>query len=443
MAKSQAPRVNEVLEDNVMQSEKRRLIEEFGYFNRTHWERASIIDVLEDNDKYLDYVAKDKLYVDSRSGTSKFNHDIQTSLYTDSLNNNLVFSVVSYRKNMTSPSANQQYIDGPNENFVFSSVFPNANESVETVKGGTQNRMLESIHLFRYDPTGDMDHENSEKVYEEYENLYGEEIAKLYKYFFTEKVEHPHFHFSNRTMALAYERTAKANAISLDKLIEYIVHLMDAKKDKSNILNSLDFGMPFLKLIEHPETYKTTIDYRTLQKALKNNSANKQIDKIFKNVERIGDGDVVLIGLEAIFSDLVLLKILRGGDTSLGKSIIPVGPRNDDGFNGVGGVRNLSFISSKKYLAGGSNSRNSEIRNERFDGEPVYEVTMAEIQLATKLASLGKLTSKSVKHTNKMHFEEAKFWLNEETEYLLHEVLRLCENKTSAMKGEGNGPALQ
>jgi ABC-2 type transport system ATP-binding protein len=78
-----------------------------------------------------------------------------------------------------------------------------------------------------------------------------------------------------------------------------------------------------------------------------------------------------------------------------------------------------------------------------FDGEPVYEVTMAEIQLATKLASLGKLTSKSVKHTNKMHFEEAKFWLNEETEYLLHEVLRLCENKTSAMKGEGNGPALQ
>jgi hypothetical protein len=201
--------------------------------------------------------------------------------------------------------------------------------------------------------------------------------------------------------------------------------------------------MPFLKLIEHPETYKTTIDYRTLQKALKNNSANKQIDKIFKNVERIGDGDVVLIGLEAIFSDLVLLKILRGGDTSLGKSIIPVGPRNDDGFNGVGGVRNLSFISSKKYLAVGSNSRNSEIRNERFDGEPVYEVTMAEIQLATKLASLGKLTSKSVKHTNKMHFEEAKFWLNEETEYLLHEVLRLCENKTSAMKGEGNGPALQ
>ena len=76
-------RVNIVGKDNVNYEQKKQLIDSFGYFRRTHWERATVIDVLEDNKDYLDHIAEDKVCIGSKSDTSIFGHDIESTLYTD------------------------------------------------------------------------------------------------------------------------------------------------------------------------------------------------------------------------------------------------------------------------------------------------------------------------------------------------------------------------
>lgn len=431
-------RVNIVGKDNVNYEQKKQLIDSFGYFRRTHWERATVIDVLEDNKDYLDHIAEDKVCIGSKSDTSIFGHDIESTLYTDLDEENLVYATVAHRKDLQNASANQQYIDGPNENFVFSSVFQNSNVSTETGKGNRQLSMLESIQLFRYDPTGSFKHNNSNDVFEIYKAAYGEEMANAYRYFFTEEVDFPHFHFSNRTMAETYGKTSEADAISLDKLIEYVKTLMHIDKNTPHILNTYDFDMPFLKIKNKKSLYKTAINHNVLRRTLGNYTVNEHLKNIFKNIETIGDGEVVLVGLEAVYADLVLLKILRSGDTGLGLAVNPHSPNNGDDNLNFNGGNTLSFMSTANF-SGNGGPRKFRNRNEGDFENTKYEVTTAELQLASKIASMDRMNLKSVKHTKKLHFEEAKFFIDQECEELLREVLTLCESK----KGEGYESSLQ
>lgn len=434
MARGIGKPVNIVSRDGSSYRAKKQLIESSGYFRRTRWERATVIDVLDQNSEYLDYLTEDKLYFDFQRDLSPFGHNIESTLYTDTRNNDLVFATVAHRKDVVNgTSANMQYIDGTSEseNFVFSSVFSNRSTSTETGRGGNPITVLQSIQLFRYDPTGGFKHPNSQDIYNHYQSAYGTQVADFYRSFFEEEVGFPHFHFSNRLMSETYDKTGEADAISLDKLIEYVECLM-RENDKNHVLNNIDFGMPYLRIKKNPTTYKTAVDYRALREALRNNTVNKQVAKIFKNIEKLSDDVTVLHGLEAVFSDLVLLKILRSGDTGLARldRSHPPEPSGGDYLAFIGGDKSST---GKKY----------ELRNNEFYEEPLCEVSMAELQTASKIASAGGLCSKSSKGTDKLHFDEAVYSIDGDTEKLLGKVYCLCMNQKNKTEGGEYGPNFQ
>lgn len=451
MAQDNQHRINVVHADSSSVFDKYNLLAANGYFKRTRWERATVIDVLDNDNLYLDLMTYDKQYCDFVRDYSLFGHTVESTLYTDADFNQLLFATVALRKEITNDlTANQICINGSKEgeNFVFASIFPNTNISTETGRGGRQLSMLQGIQLFRYDPTGSFDHENSLDIYEMYKVTYGEGVADLYRKYFPLQASFPHFHFLSKTMATTYEKTTEADAISLDMLITYVEDLMFESK-KEHPLNVLDFGMPYLRIKNNPKSYKTCVDMRRLNDALINNNVNKQIGNIFKQTQKIHPDVQVLTGLDAVYTDLVLLRMLRGGGGPGAKFMAahnpnPVngGPPPRGGSGGSGGSGSLGG-------SGGRNSRNMSTRDfdarymDRQSNEPEtpqYEVSMAELQLASKVAAGGNMTLKNSNGRDKMHFEEADVYVDKWSYDMLQNVMHLCENQKG--KGGNNGPSL-
>ena len=462
MAKKGNKRINVVARDSSTVFDKKQQLQSLGYFDKNIWERTQTVDVLDKDRDYLDMVAKDKQYCDFVRGYSRFGRTIESTIYTDLGVNELLFATVAHRKgNIADLTANQQVINSSSsfENSVFSSVISNnAPPVIETGKGGVQVPAIQSIQLFRYDATGDWPHENIQEIYDYYKMNYGEPIANLYKSFFTEKVDFPHFHFMNRTMSEEYCKTSEGNAISLDKLIDYIEQLMRAKKNQP--LNHFDFGMPFLDIKNNPNKYRSAIDVKNLSVALVNNNVNKQIDSIFKQTNKLQPNMVVLTGLEAVYSDLVLLRILRGTPPTSGAIIQPpsgTGPTPNGGTGGApsggqpyGNGLNLGsgssglinkFMSYIKYSKNRQNngSQNSNDRNPERETSR-YEVSTAELQLASKVATGDSMTLLNSHGRERMHFEEADPNVDDTAYEMLHNLLYICEN--FKYKGGGNGPIL-
>ena len=371
----------------------------------------------------------DKEYCGCSIDTSPFGHTVEAAFYTEPGSNQLLFTTVAHRNDSPATSANQQYIDGTSqsENFVFSSVFPNTNMSIETGRGGNQCTMFEGVQLYRYDPVGSGYHNNLQDIYDDYRANFSEDTANLYKTFFTERVGFPHFHFSSRTMAEKYGKTASANAISLDMLIKYIECLM-SDNNPSHTINKLDFGMPYLDIKRNPNKYKTSIDTHCLQDALMLGNVNAQLGKIFKQTSKLEPGVKILNGLEAVYTDLVLLRILRGDRTSSGSVDLHNLNLNNLNFYQYGRGRNSFLVNGfgRTPLSGEFYPENPESRNERQEKS---EVSIAELQLASKVASGGSMNLKNLKCRDKMHLDKADSYVDEGSWRLLHNILHMCENQ--------------
>ena len=72
------------------------------------------------------------------------------------------------------------------------------------------------------------------------------------------QVKLPHVHFNTRSQTVRFNHHDKANAISIEKLMEYIADLK-AENDPSAIINNIDMGMPFLDLKNAKLTYSSTM----------------------------------------------------------------------------------------------------------------------------------------------------------------------------------------
>ena len=72
------------------------------------------------------------------------------------------------------------------------------------------------------------------------------------------QVKLPHMHFNTRTQSINFRHHDKANAISIEKLMEYIKDLK-AEMNPTALINNLDMGMPFLDLKNSRLTYSSTM----------------------------------------------------------------------------------------------------------------------------------------------------------------------------------------
>lgn len=396
-------KINIIRPDSTSVWDKIDTLSSAGYFNRTRWERSTQIDVLEFDDLYLDLLTHNKEYCGFKRGKSIFNHTIESTLYTNPKSNQLLFASVAHRSgdyaNLTS---REEFSSDTNlgENFAFSSAIINNHTSTETGRQNRQCTTLESIQLFRYDPTGKGLHFNSDEIHKMYLNKNGQEVADLYRRFFSKEVPFPHFHFCSRTMAETYNKTAEADAISLENLIIYILELINTE-DTDNAINKIDFGMPFLKIKQNPDLYSTAIDIHNLEETLRSANVNLQLDQIFKHTQKITPSTRKLYGLKAVFADLVLLRILRG-DYNPYIFKIP-----DDTFSNY--IDYIGYINTNHYLE--------------------EHVSMAELQLATKIGTIQTMQLRNSKGHEKMHFNEANAYVDEFSHRLLKMVLEFSQNR--------------
>lgn len=430
MAKNHRPRINVVVPDNSSVFQKKTLWKSLGYAKRTRSERSNVVDVLSDDKRYGEYIASDKVYCDFERDYSVYGHTIESTFYTDPQENKLLFVTVAHRNDSSNNSSpNQAFINGTSEseNFVFASLFSNLNTSIETARGGNQCTTLESIQLFRYDPVGKMSHQNAVEIYDKYKQNYGQDVSDFYKNFFTEEVGFPHFHFSSKTMAETYGKTAESNAISLDKLIEYIEYLMH-ENNPQHVVNNLDFGMPYLSIKKDPNKYATSVDITCLKDALQKNNVNSQIGKIFRQTQKLTPDVKILTGLEGVYADLVLLRIL------LGERAVSVQSSNSLNFVSSSSVNRLLPHKDRGYIY------MEERNNDDYYNEEKHDISIAEYQLASKVATAGTLNLKNLKGKDKLHIEEARLCVDYDSWIMLQNILDMCDNQKDT--GGYSGPVL-
>lgn len=413
-----------------------KCLKDNGYFNRTIWERRTVIDVLQQDEfyHYLNTCDKEQ-YGTTMTGHSSYNHIVKTTLFKKINSDHLLFATVAHRQDPASvTSANQAYMDSTkdDQNCVFSSVLHNAEVTKETGKEGVKIATMQSIQLFRYDAVGKHVHQNKIHLGDYYDYYGDAEIKKAYRYFFEDKVGYPHFHFLSRTMSELYGKTAESNAISLDKLIEY-VDMLKGRNFLSPILNKFDFGMPFLKIKQDKIEYKTCIDYEFLCSALDCNFANLEIAKDFMKDYADFSGEVVLTGLNAVFADLVVLKMLRdlcGGKSKSAQEVVSeIKAKNAEEQKAYFGEKATSF---KFISAFGDDYPFSDVEtieaDDCFYQTPPF-VLEAELQLASKIASLGKMPLNGFNDALNRNLNGPEMSLDDETIAMLKKVKGMAQRQ--------------
>ncbi|MBR2390901.1 MAG: hypothetical protein IKB06_00215 [Clostridia bacterium] len=422
--------------------DKYNALQSFDYMKRTRWERAAVVDVLPDDSLYLDFINMKKKAYAKDVGLSPWGNIVDATFYTDPNYGQLLFATVATRKDDSTSSPISAFLgaSGERENSVFASVFPNVNSSIESTKSSARTSVLHSIQLFRYDPTGRFNHPNHPDIYNYYMQAGGQQLADLYQNYFEPSVGFPHFHFINRTMAETYGKTSESDAISLDKLIEYVEDLIMMKlQKKRSPLNLIDFGMPYLRIMEHPETYTTFVDFNNLYEALRNNTVNKQLSQIFTQTQNASPTAEKLTGLEAVYADLALLRLLRNGGSGQVKNseeesmssggTDPSGGGSDDGSGG-------GFGGS----GGGSHDGGREMRSVEPD---TGTVSHKELEVASKVASGNKMKLKTPAGMTKRDIEEEISGLNIELDDKSYSMLMgmLELREISKKRGDdSNGP---
>lgn len=455
--------------DNSTCDDKYNTLQSFNYMERTRWERAAVVDVLPTDDLYLDLINMKKKQYAKDCGLSPFGYIVDATFYTDSDYGQLLFATVATRKNDSNPTpfASVFNTSGERENSLFASMFPNVDFSHESTRSSPRTPVLHSIQLFRYDPTGRL-HPNRNEIYNNYLQAGGQQLADTYRNYFEQNVPCPHFHFINRTMAETYGKTSESDAISLDKLIEYIEDLITMKLQKQrSVLNLVDFGMPYLRIMNHPETYTTYVDYNKLYEAVRNNTVNKQLSRIFAQTQNASPNAEKVTGLEAVYADLVLLRLLRSGggpnsaSYSQGNPNGPGGPGGPGDNGGNNGDHDGGGGSGDGSGSGDSGERNESSRlreypvqngdreiplNESmmFEGETGY-ISQKEFEVASKIASGNKLKLKTPPDMSKQdveaEVESLDIKVDDRTYQMMMGMLELHE--ISRKRGDNNdGPKL-
>lgn len=301
---------NTVLPDTSSAFLKYSLLKSKGYLSRSRWERAGTIDVLQNNYEYYTLLTQDKTPFAIDKGVSRFGQQIDVCFFTDNKGYYLYSTVLSHKKPATDSIMATINATKKPEVFAAASVFINKEDSVETARGGLQIETLPSIQLFRYDPVGKGYHVNTQNVRSIYPNLTSEQ-AKLYEEYFEHTVNFPHFHFPNKSMAVAYGKTAESDAISLDSLVSYVKDLIELPKEKADILLSNTFGMPYLSILFNPETYSTTVNLHNLKDVATHITQSYQLSNIFSRTLNVKNEETTFTGLNAVYADLTVLKMLR------------------------------------------------------------------------------------------------------------------------------------
>lgn len=166
---------------------------------------------------------------------------------------------------------------------------------------------IKFVELFRYDASPCRPHPNNYDLI----GYLNDESQNIYKYYFLETlpIKTPHFHFIDRRFVENKNvgNAMHCNAIDFVSLYRYIEDLSEIDKDdKSEVLNTEDFGMPYLKIRDNPELYKTEIS-----KVSTIENVNCAIKKLNNSISGINQEQDCLIGLDAVLFDMQVLAWLH------------------------------------------------------------------------------------------------------------------------------------
>ena len=93
--------------------------------------------------------------------------------------------------------------------------------------------------------------------------------------------------------------------------MEYVKDLIELPEDKSEVLLSNTFGMPYLGILFNPEVYTTTVNLKNLRDVVSHITQDYKLANIFSKTPNVKDEETTLTGLNAVYADLTLLKLLR------------------------------------------------------------------------------------------------------------------------------------
>ena len=220
--------------DSSTYEKKKEELRKKGYYRLDRWDVPAFNYVLPRGENYINYIIESKGEESAKTrevdieSEIRLKTEITTQLYRGDVelgHERLLFasvSSISYRGTTFTPDLDP-----------FVGLYVLTNVTVE-------DEHLQFIQLTRYDPVGQGLHINDLSKKERKERA-------AYEYYFGTTVPYPHMHFGNLCDAEKCGVATK-NAISLYKLLEYLVDL----KKENNEHGALDFdlGMPYHELQE-------------------------------------------------------------------------------------------------------------------------------------------------------------------------------------------------
>ncbi len=281
--------------DNSTIEKKIDTIEKLGYFDKSRWTNGSAIFKLDFDVKQVNLLAKDLVYI-SRGFDDKFNKHVIGEYYEitkDFDKKNILYSMVFLVPDRNSML--EKYSKETEKKEYESSA---CGYVLNTVK---RKSLLNFYPCFRYDTTQLNSHENDFETLKKYlsDNEY-----ELYTQIFPKTIDRdmPHFHFTDEQFLIhKHKSTDSSNAIDIESLKQYI-RLLQKVEDKSNLINQIDFGMPFLAIKNNPSLYTTNPEVLGME-------FNFRAQKISRSLigSLINKKNNTLTGLEAVLYDLTIL----------------------------------------------------------------------------------------------------------------------------------------
>jgi hypothetical protein len=202
-----------------------------------------------------------------------------------------------------------------------------------------------------------------------------------------------------------------------------------SENDENHIINKHDFGMPYLKIKKNPQMYSSAVDFSCLEDSLTNLNANIQLGNIFKQTQKVSPTTKILYGLDAVYADLVLLRLLRSENYATENF-------QHSSMDRLGGA--IQFISNKHSGGMGSNQTLKPVNEWE-----VQCVSAAELQLAVKIASADTIIMKNPNGKDKRHLGIINPEIDDKTLHMLNNVLDICKRKGSNRGGLNNDRSIR
>lgn len=326
---------NDVRELNFLQQDNTTAVEkaytEFvdivnGYLkdNQGRLERVDVSNCLQELDYIRAYCARKVKIANVEElfkMTTKVNRGMQScssnlvevpdvDLYIDKNEKNLYLVL----KNVPNKYDINAYINNnskPLDAGVAISYIPNGEERIVKTKSGNDRLALDSVQLCRYDPYQKDSHGNTFRQYDK-------ECVDMAREVFKDRAAAPHFHFCSLNDTKYFKETARANAINIYDLINYVQKLQDSKQDDP--IRTYNLGMPFTTILERPSLYVTMMD--DLDELAARHVKNKDLVDNVKLTKQLAAGKEKLMGLDAVLADLTMIALLHDNPDKKWESVI-------------------------------------------------------------------------------------------------------------------------